>query len=153
MMPGPAGPVRVNKRGVIVQKLSYPYHDDERYASLARTHWRFQERQTHMNKRYVWPAPMLSVLLLASCAATRDLAHYMFPKAQAKIHATLNAIINDAETTNVQNLRDSHLNSDKFTKFRVVKKDGKVLSAIARSAGDGKTATWRRGVSTPHVVL
>lgn len=74
-----------------------------------------------MNKRYVWLAPMLSVLLLASCAGTRDarrdLAHYTFPEAQAEIQETLNAIINDVETANVQGLRDSHLNSDKFTKF------------------------------------
>ena len=121
MMPGPAGPVRVNKRGVIVQKLSYPYHDDERYASLTRIHRRFQERQTPMNKRYVRLAPMLSVLLFASCAGTRharqDLAHYTFPKAQSELRHALRNIINDGKTKDFASLRASHLNSEKFTKF------------------------------------
>lgn len=74
-----------------------------------------------MNKRYVWLAPMLSVLLLASCAGTRDarydIAHYTFPEAQAELRQVLRGIINDGKTKNVASLRTSHLNSDKFTKF------------------------------------
>lgn len=61
----------------------------------------------------------LAAVQMVGCASTesRDLAHYPFLKAQSEIHDTLDAIINDVETANVQGLRDSHLNSDKFTKF------------------------------------
>ncbi len=70
-----------------------------------------------MSKRYVWLAPALSVLLLASCATTRDLAHYPFPEAQAELRQVLKKIIRDSETANVEGLRDIHLKSEKFTKF------------------------------------
>ncbi len=57
------------------------------------------------------------VMALMGCATTRDVAHYPYPKAQAELREVLDGIIHDAETANVQGLRDSHLNSDKFTKF------------------------------------
>lgn len=74
-----------------------------------------------MNKRCVWLAPTLSVLLLASCASTRyarrDLVTDPFPEAQTEVREAFNVIINDAETANVSGVRTSHLESDKFTKF------------------------------------
>ena len=57
------------------------------------------------------------LVTVLGCTATRDLAHYPFPEAQAELRKVLDGIIHDAETANVQGLRDSHLNSDKFTKF------------------------------------
>ncbi len=61
----------------------------------------------------------LASMQLGGCASTpkRDLAHYPFPEARQEIHATLDSIINDAETANLQRLRDGHLNSPKFSKF------------------------------------
>ena len=61
----------------------------------------------------------LATVQVVGCASTpiRDVAHYPFPEAQAELRQTLEAIINDAETVNMQGLRDAHLNSDKFTKF------------------------------------
>ncbi len=61
----------------------------------------------------------LASMQLIGCISTpkHDLTRYPFPEAQKEIHATLDAIINDVETANVQRLRDSHLNSAKFTKF------------------------------------
>jgi ketosteroid isomerase-like protein len=62
-------------------------------------------------------APLLSVLLLASCVTTRDLAHDPFPKIQAELRGVFNAMIEDVIAGDVQGLRAGHLNSDKFTKF------------------------------------
>ncbi len=61
----------------------------------------------------------LAMVQLVGCASTptRDVAHYPFPEAQAQLRAVLNTIIHDAQSANVQGLRDAHLNSDKFTKF------------------------------------
>ena len=70
-----------------------------------------------MNKRYGFSALVLSTLLLASCAATHDLAHYPYPEAQAELREVLNSIIHDAQTANAVGLREGHLISDKFTKF------------------------------------
>ncbi len=72
-----------------------------------------------MRMRTVMPLTMLATLELVGCAstATRDLAHYPFPEARQEIHATLDSIINDVETANLQRLRDGHLNSPKFSKF------------------------------------
>lgn len=56
---------------------------------------------------------------LAGCASTHrhDIAHYPYLEAQVELREALNAIINDAKTVNVAGLRNSHLKSDKFTKF------------------------------------
>jgi len=61
----------------------------------------------------------LATVQLLGCAsyARRDLARYPFPEAQAELREVLHQIINDCETANVAGLRNSHLNSDKFTKF------------------------------------
>jgi hypothetical protein len=61
----------------------------------------------------------LATMQLFGCASPpkHDIAHYPYPKAQAELRDVLDGIIHDAETANVQGLRDSHLNSDKFTKF------------------------------------
>ena len=57
------------------------------------------------------------LVTVLGCTATRYLAHYPFPEAQEELREVLNDIINDVEIANIQGLRDSHLNSDKFTKF------------------------------------
>jgi hypothetical protein len=61
----------------------------------------------------------LAMVPLLGCASTprHDLAHYPFPEAQAELRAVLDGIIHDSTNANVVGLRDSHLNSDKFTKF------------------------------------
>ena len=73
--------------------------------------------QLQTNK--VLPMACLAVLPLIGCAslAKRDLAHDPFPEAQTEIRAVLETIIHDAETANVDGLREVHLESDKFTKF------------------------------------
>lgn len=70
-----------------------------------------------MNNRSGCLALLLPALLLASCAATGDLAHYQFPKAQAEVRQVLKGMIQDVITGDVQGLRAGHLDSDKFTKF------------------------------------
>jgi hypothetical protein len=52
-----------------------------------------------------------------SRGAHRHQIHDPFHESQAEIREVLIDIINDVETANVLGLRDSHLNSDKFTKF------------------------------------
>jgi len=61
----------------------------------------------------------LATMPLMGCASTvkPDLAHDTFPEAQAELRAALEKIIHDAETANVEGLREVHLKSDKFTKF------------------------------------
>ena len=61
----------------------------------------------------------LATFMLVGCASTpnRDLAHYPFPEAQVELRAVLDGIIRDSANANVVGLRDSHLNSEKFTKF------------------------------------
>ena len=72
-----------------------------------------------MRMRLVGPLMTLVTTQLVGCTSTakHDLSHFPFPAAQKEIHATLDAIIRDAETANVQGLRDGHLNSAKFSKF------------------------------------
>ncbi len=70
-----------------------------------------------MSKSFVRLAPTLSLLLLASCAATHDIAHYPFPEAQAELREVLKTIIHNAQTANAVGLREGHLRTDKFTKF------------------------------------
>ena len=71
-----------------------------------------------MNRFHI-ALPVIMSVALIGCASTPnfDLAHDSFPSAQVEIDATLDAIINDVVTANLQGLRDSHLDSAKFTKF------------------------------------
>lgn len=62
----------------------------------------------------------LPVVGCASSAQRRcacDLAHDTFPEAQAEVRAVLQKIYHDARTANLDGLRASHLDSNKFTKF------------------------------------
>ncbi len=70
-----------------------------------------------MHTQYGLSVLMFSTLLFASCAATPDLAHAPFPEAQAEVKEAFRVIINDAKNADVARLRESHLNSGKFTKF------------------------------------
>jgi ketosteroid isomerase-like protein len=74
-----------------------------------------------MDRRFPCLLVVFPTLLLTSCAGSdrsrRDLIHDPFPEAQAELRELLATIIRDAETGNANGLRDSHLKSDKFTKF------------------------------------
>lgn len=65
----------------------------------------------------------LFVLLFAHSffACNKDTEHDLindpFPEAQAELREVVNAIVQDAETANIEGLQDAHLNSNKFTKF------------------------------------
>jgi len=61
------------------------------------------------------------LLLLASCAtaphAPEDVVFDSYPEAQAELHAVVESIAADIETTNIQALQSLHLDSEKFSKF------------------------------------
>lgn len=60
-----------------------------------------------------------TAVALVGCASTtkHDLAHYPCPDAQVELRKVLNNILRDAETANINGLREGHLDSAKFTKF------------------------------------
>ena len=72
-----------------------------------------------MNK----PIPIFALLLflIASCSETineqPDIIENQFPEKQQELIEAVNTIVRDAETANLDGLRDIHLVSDKFTKF------------------------------------
>ncbi len=72
-------------------------------------------------KRLSIPGALLSFAILASCTQPApeklDIIGEEFPEAQEEIRAAVASIVRDAETANLDGLRDSHLVSDKFTKF------------------------------------
>jgi len=41
----------------------------------------------------------------------------MFPEEQKELREVVNSIVRDAETANLEGLKEIHLASDKFTKF------------------------------------
>ena len=67
--------------------------------------------------------PIFTLLLLvtASCSETineqRDIIKNQFPEKQRELIELVNTIVRDAETANLDGLKDIHLVSDKFTKF------------------------------------
>ncbi len=65
-------------------------------------------------------AVMLS--LLVSCSEEnsveqREVVKDMFPEEQKELREVVNSIVRDAETANLEGLKDIHLANDKFTKF------------------------------------
>ncbi len=74
-------------------------------------------------KNFSYVIAVLAGLQIVGCASMarqsspRDLAHYPFPNAQAELRSVLKEIVNDVTNANVEGLRDSHLKSEKFTKF------------------------------------
>jgi ketosteroid isomerase-like protein len=67
--------------------------------------------------------PIFALLLfvIVSCSQTineqTDIINNEFPEKQQELIEAVNAIVRDAETANLDGLRDIHLDSDKFTKF------------------------------------
>lgn len=67
--------------------------------------------------------PMITMLIFvfASCSETKneqpDIIENQFPEKQKELIEAVNTIVRDAETANLDGLRDIHLVSDKFTKF------------------------------------
>ncbi len=72
-----------------------------------------------MRIHYLIVCSTLLVFQLVGCSSIHryDIVHYTFPDAQAELHETLQTIIKDAVAANVSGLRESHLASNKFTKF------------------------------------
>ena len=62
---------------------------------------------------------VLLVLIISKCErhSERDIINDSFPEAQAELREVVKAIVNDAETANIEGLKAAHLVSDKFTKF------------------------------------
>ncbi len=69
------------------------------------------------------PIPLFTFLLfvIAACSETTneqpDIIKNQFPEKQQELIEAVNTIVRDAETANLDGLRDIHLVSDKFTKF------------------------------------
>lgn len=60
------------------------------------------------------------VLIVASCvnkSKNQDLVNDVFEEEQEQIREAIHTIVRDAETANLEGLKDSHLASKKFTKF------------------------------------
>jgi hypothetical protein len=74
-------------------------------------------KRIHMSIVLAITALAISPPIGCAAMAKRDLSHDPFPEAQEESHASLAAIVTDVENANVQGLRDSHLDSAKFTKF------------------------------------
>ena len=60
--------------------------------------------------------------LIVSCSEKnsveqRDNVNDMFPEEQKELREVVNSIVRDAETANLEGLKEIHLASDKFTKF------------------------------------
>jgi len=74
-----------------------------------------------MKKNITQPSLILIIFALVSCTSKNndqdDPIHNPFPDTQAEIRAVINSIVKDAETVNVEGLKEIHLNSEKFTKF------------------------------------
>lgn len=64
---------------------------------------------------------LLAPLYLTSCSdRVSDETHLVeeiFSKEQEELRDVVNSIVRDAETSNLEGLKDIHLESDKFTKF------------------------------------
>lgn len=62
----------------------------------------------------------LILLIVASCSnnsKNQDLVNSIFEEEQEQIKEVVNTIVRDAETANLEGLKNSHLESDKFSKF------------------------------------
>ncbi|MCJ7580029.1 MAG: nuclear transport factor 2 family protein [Candidatus Aminicenantes bacterium] len=61
----------------------------------------------------------LLILVISACKKDplSDLINNTFPEAQAELREVVKSIIKDAETANIDGLKEAHLVSDKFTKF------------------------------------
>jgi hypothetical protein len=63
----------------------------------------------------------LMIIFLSSCSENKsdqtDIVIDLFPDAQSELREVINSIVKDAETANLEGLRETHLVSDKFTKF------------------------------------
>ena len=73
-------------------------------------------RSTHVT------VPIIAIWLIASCAQQqapepRDLVNDPFLEEQSELKEAVHSIVRDAETANLEGLKDIHLVSDKFTKF------------------------------------
>ena len=57
--------------------------------------------------------------MICSChqVQPKDIANDQFLQRQAEVKLVIEAIVDDAMTTNIDGLQDAHLDSDKFTKF------------------------------------
>ena len=68
-----------------------------------------------------FPIFALLLLVIASCSEAinerLDIIENQFPEKQQELIEVVNTIVRDAETANLDGLRDIHLISDKFTKF------------------------------------
>ena len=73
---------------------------------------------------------IIAFVFLLSCSQSGskeiNLAEDPFSKEQEEIRAVVSSIVRDAETSNLQGLKDVHLVSDKFTKFgpRIFERQG-----------------------------
>ena len=75
-----------------------------------------------MNKLLKFQMLLIFLLLvLVSCTSDEpkkpDLVNHVFSDAQTEIRGVINSTVNDAMSANIEGLRNSYLNSDKFTKF------------------------------------
>lgn len=72
-----------------------------------------------MNK--LIPIFTLLLFVIVSCSETNNeqpnIINNQFPEKQQELIEAVNTIVRDAETANLDGLRDIHLLSDKFTKF------------------------------------
>lgn len=62
---------------------------------------------------------LLQMVFQISCIneSKPDIVKESFPAAQAEILEVIKSIVSDAETANIEGLKNAHLISDKFTKF------------------------------------
>ena len=104
-----------------------------------------------MNNRCVKSVLLLSIIfLLVSCkgeqSSQQDLINDPFLGAQAELREIVKAIVNDAETANIEGLQAAHLVSDKFTKFgpRSFERQGVIATNESEAAFFGSITDFKQ---------
>jgi ketosteroid isomerase-like protein len=112
----------------------------------------YMER-TSMSRSTGWVALGLAVtLLLASSAASDDSSGQTegsaVAAAQAEIHATIEAIVSDAEAANLEGLMSSHLDSPMFSKFgpRTFERQDVTSTNASEAAFFGSIANYKQEI-------